>query len=150
MHRSHSALAEREVPVRDFAAAAEPPKVVSVVTRLNIGGPTMHMLLLAREMAALKYRTVLVAGSCEPEDGDMSYLLRAADPVLWVPELSRSVRPWRNLKALWRLWRLLRRERPAIVHTHTAMAGCLGRLAACWPREICASAAWNAAFSAAI
>ena len=101
-----------------------------VVTRLNIGGPTIHSLLLTRELAALDYRTVLVAGSCEPEDGDMRYLLRPADPVRWVPELSRSVRPLRNLMALWRLWRLLRRERPAIVHTHTAMAGCLGRLAA--------------------
>jgi glycosyltransferase involved in cell wall biosynthesis len=60
----------------------------------------------------------------------MSYLLRADDSLIEVPELSRSVRPWRNLKALWRLWRLMRRERPAIVHTHTAMAGCLGRLAA--------------------
>jgi glycosyltransferase involved in cell wall biosynthesis len=103
---------------------------VRVITRLNIGGPAIHTLLLTREMAALEYRTVLVAGSCEPEDGDMSYLLRADDSLIEVPELSRSVRPWRNLKALWRLWRLMRRERPAIVHTHTAMAGCLGRLAA--------------------
>src|ERR1039457_4953899 len=130
MYRSHSTLGEREVPVRDFTAGPERPKVVRVITRLNIGGPAIHTLLLTREMAALDYRTVLVAGTCEPEDGDMSYLLQAADSVRWVPELSRSVRPWRNLKALWRLWRLLRCERATIVHTHTAMAGCLGRLVA--------------------
>ena len=87
-------------------------------------------MLLTRELAALEYRTMLVSGSCEPEEGDMRCPLHFADSVWWVPELSRSVRPWRNMKALWRLWRLLRHEKPAIVHTHAAMAGCLGRLAA--------------------
>ena len=101
-----------------------------VITRLNIGGPAIHALLLTRELSALQYSTTLVAGHCEPEDGDMSYLVATGDPVRWIPALSRSVRPWHNLIALWQLWRLMRRERPAIVHTHTAMAGCLGRLAA--------------------
>jgi glycosyltransferase involved in cell wall biosynthesis len=109
---------------------ADRPKIVRIVTRLNIGGPAIQALLLTRAMAALGYRTVLVAGSCQAEEGDMRYLARPGDRVCWVPELSRPVLPWSNLKALWRLWRLLRRERPAIVHTHTAMAGCLGRLAA--------------------
>ena len=128
MYPSHTTLAERQVPLCDFTPRTGRPKVVRVVTRLNIGGPTLHTLLLTRDLRA--YRTVLVAGSCEPADGDMRYLVRAGDPVRELSDLSRSVHPWRNLKALWRLWRLLRRERPAIVHTHTAMAGCLGRLAA--------------------
>jgi glycosyltransferase involved in cell wall biosynthesis len=101
-----------------------------VITRLNIGGPSVHTVLLTRDMTALGYRTTLATGLCEAEDGDMTYLLDPGDPVRWVPELSRSVRPWSNLRALYRLWRIMRAERPTIVHTHTAMAGCVGRLAA--------------------
>src|SRR6202050_2254241 len=123
MYRSHSTLAKREAPGRDFTAGPGRPKIVRVITRLNIGGPAIHTLLLTREMAALEYRTVLVAGRCEAEEGDMGYLLRAGDPVCWVPELSRSVQPWRNLKALWRLWRLLRRERPVIVRSEERRVG---------------------------
>jgi glycosyltransferase involved in cell wall biosynthesis len=81
-------------------------------------------------MSALGYRTTLVAGSCEPAEGDMSHLLAGSGQVHWIPDMSRSVNPWKNLRALIRIWRFLRRERPAIVHTHTAMAGCLGRTAA--------------------
>lgn len=105
-------------------------KVLRVVTRLNIGGPSMHVVLLLRELSDHGYDTTLAAGTCEAADGDMTYLLNDEDCVRWIPELSRSVNPWKNLRALVRLCRVIRRERPDIVHTHTAMAGCLGRTAA--------------------
>jgi len=105
-------------------------KVLRIITRLNIGGPAIHSVLLMRGLSARGYDTTLVTGYCEPSDGDMSYLLQPGDPVRWIPEMSRSVRPWNNLRALWKLWRLMRSERPMIVHTHTAMAGSLGRVAA--------------------
>ena len=105
-------------------------KIARIVPRLNIGGPAIHTILLTRDMPSLGYSAVLIAGECEPGEGDMGYLLDPADPVYTVPELSRSVSPLRNLRALVRLWRILRHERPVIAHTHTAMAGCLGRAAA--------------------
>jgi hypothetical protein len=106
------------------------PKIVRIVTRLNIGGPAIHTILLSRELPALGYRSVLVAGDCEDGKGDMSYLLDPSDLMRRIPGLLRSVSPARNLRALWWLWRVIRNERPAIVHTHTAMAGCLGGAAA--------------------
>jgi glycosyltransferase involved in cell wall biosynthesis len=104
--------------------------VVRIITRLNIGGPAIHTTLLSRELAGFGYRTTLVTGRCESEDADMSYLLRPGDRVIAVSSMSRSVDLLRNLRALWEIWRIIRREKPWIVHTHTAMAGCLGRLAA--------------------
>ncbi|MGH9720030.1 MAG: glycosyltransferase [Bryobacteraceae bacterium] len=104
--------------------------IVRVLTRLGAGGPPIHAVLVTREMNHLGYTSVLVAGRCDSEDGDMSYLLRPDDPVHWIEEMSRRVSPWQDFKALVKLYRFLRRERPAIVHTHTAKAGVLGRIAA--------------------
>jgi len=108
----------------------DPVRIVRVITRLNIGGPAIHAILLTRDLRALGYHTILAKGDCEEGEGDMGYLLDSTDPVYRVPELSRSVSPIRNLRAFVRLWRILRHERPTIAHTHTAMAGCLGRAAA--------------------
>ena len=105
-------------------------RLLRLITRLNIGGPAIHVLTLTRGLAEFGYETLLAAGDCEPGEGSMNYLLDAADRVWRVPDLSRSVSPLRNVRVLWRLWRLMRKERPDIVHTHTAMAGCLGRAAA--------------------
>lgn len=61
----------------------------------------------------------------------MSALATARGVSLYpVPGLGREIGILSDLRALWTLWRLFRRSRPQIVHTHTAKAGTLGRLAA--------------------
>ena len=125
-----SSLPEVQLQERLLRSPETGCKVLRVITRLNIGGPAIHVVLLTRGLSAVGYRTALATGVCEAADGDMSYILDPSDPIRWVPEMSRSVSPVKNLRALLRLWRLMRVERPAIVHTHTAMAGCLGRAAA--------------------
>ncbi|HYM11526.1 MAG TPA: glycosyltransferase [Bryobacterales bacterium] len=105
-------------------------KILRIITRLNVGGPAIQAVLLTRDLRRLGYETILVAGCCEEQEGDMSYLLRPDDPVLWLRDMSRSVAPLRNLRALRRLCGVMRAVRPQVVHTHTAMAGFLGRVAA--------------------
>jgi glycosyltransferase involved in cell wall biosynthesis len=106
-------------------------KVLRIIARLNIGGPATHAILLTRHMQSLGYETLLVTGQVGPEEGDMSYLAEAGrvKPII-IPELGRSVRPIDDLIALFRILRLLFKFRPHVVHTHTAKAGTLGRLAA--------------------
>ncbi|MBI1791638.1 MAG: glycosyltransferase [Acidobacteria bacterium] len=106
------------------------PTIAHVLTRLGAGGPPIHAVLLTREMAHQGFPTVLVTGRCAAQDLDMSYLLLPTDPVYWVEEMSRNVSPWQDLKALVRIYRFLRQAKPDVVHTHTAKAGVLGRVAA--------------------
>ena len=114
----------------DADGPREPISVVRIISRLNIGGPAIQAITLARQLEPLGYRTTLVRGHEEPAEGDMDYLADAlaVRPVL-VPWLRRSP-GWRDLPALLTLIGIIRRERPQIVHTHAAKGGTLGRLAA--------------------
>jgi hypothetical protein len=105
-------------------------KILAILTRLNIGGPAIQVTLLNRELNQLGYNSTLIVGRCESDEADMRYLLQSGDRVTFLPRMARSVSALRDLAALWALYRLIRRERPDIVHTHTAKAGALGRLAA--------------------
>ena len=109
---------------------AEPVSVVRVIARLNIGGPAIQAITLTRELEECGYRTTLVRGSEAPDEGSMDYLADelGVRPVL-VPWMRRNP-GWRDLPALIALIRILRRQRPQIVHTHAAKGGTLGRVAA--------------------
>lgn len=104
-------------------------KVLRIIARLNVGGPARHVVWLADGMKSAGYETLLVSGVVPPGEDDMSYVAVAAGITpLIIPEMSREISA-KDILTVWKLFRLMRRERPAIVHTHTAKAGTVGRVA---------------------
>lgn len=105
-------------------------KIVRIIARLNVGGPARHVVWLTSELQDQEFCSTLVAGTVPPGEEDMSYLARESgvEPI-YIPEMSREL-TWRDAIVVWKLFRLLRQERPDIVHTHTAKAGTVGRAAA--------------------
>ena len=104
-------------------------KVVRIIARLNVGGPARHVAWLTAELPRAGYDSVLVAGVVPPGEDDMTYFARAqgVQPVR-IAEMSREI-SLKDAVTIWKLYRLLLRERPGIVHTHTAKAGTVGRVA---------------------
>jgi glycosyltransferase involved in cell wall biosynthesis len=107
----------------------EPIGVLRVIARLNIGGPAIQAISLTALMQGRGYATRLVRGSESADEGTMDDLAQrmGVAPTL-VSSMRRDPGPG-DLRALAELVRLLRRDRPAIVHTHAAKAGTLGRAA---------------------
>lgn len=104
-------------------------KVLRIIARLNVGGPARHVVWLSEGLKSHGYETLLVAGVVPPGEDDMSYVAEAAGitPTI-ISEMSREISP-KDLLTVWKLYRLMIRERPDLVHTHTAKAGSVGRAA---------------------
>ena len=104
-------------------------KVVRIIARLNVGGPARHVVWLTAGLREAGLESVLVAGVVPPGEDDMSYFAQAngVSPQI-IPQMSREISP-QDVVTIWKLYRLLVRERPDLVHTHTAKAGTVGRIA---------------------
>ena len=118
-------MVEMNGPERD-----RPIRVLRLIARMNVGGPALQVVAMARLIDPTQIEQHVLSGSVAA--GEEDYLdLRAPDvKVTKVPGLGRSVRGIGDLKAFVFVVREIRRFRPDIVHTHTAKAGVLGRIAA--------------------
>lgn len=105
-------------------------KVLRIVTRLNIGGPSIHVILLESYIRKDLFEPVLVAGSPAADEGDMSGM--AEHYGIKVRRISQLKRDpgLGDIAAFIKIAEIIIRERPDIVHTHMAKAGALGRMAA--------------------
>lgn len=107
-----------------------PIKVMRFIARLNIGGPAIHVHLLLNGLNKAKFQSVLVAGRISPKEGDMGYLFHSDDPgPVVITELQREIRIHNDIRALFKIFQIIKNEKPDIIHTHTAKAGFTARFA---------------------
>lgn len=106
------------------------PRVLRILNRLVIGGPSKNAVYLSRYMQP-DFDTLLVIGGKEDHEQDADFLATAnyIDPTC-IPEMRRPISPYNDWTAYNKLKKLIKEFKPDIVHTHAAKSGALGRLAA--------------------
>jgi glycosyltransferase involved in cell wall biosynthesis len=104
-------------------------KVMQIIARMNVGGPAVIVAELMRGLDKNQFEQILVTGYCDENEAD--YLDTVAKDVTAtrIAGLGRSVSLMADLKAFFGLVSLIRKYKPDVIHTHTAKAGVLGRLA---------------------
>ena len=112
----------------------QPAKVMQVIARMNVGGPAILVADLMRNLDSSKFETRLVTGYCDENESD--YLDEVATDIkaIRVPGFGRSISIGNDLKAFLLIMKEIRRFKPDVVHTHTAKAGVLGRVATFFAR----------------
>lgn len=121
-------------------------RILRLIARLNVGGPARHVVwlnqALAGEELGREFEPLLVTGTVPAGEEDMIGFAAAhgVTPQI-IPSMSREMSA-HDLVAVWDVWRLMVRFRPDIVHTHTAKAGAVGRLAGLLYRFCTPSILW--------
>jgi glycosyltransferase involved in cell wall biosynthesis len=106
------------------------PKVLRIINRFNIGGPTYNAAYLTKYLSP-EYETLLVGGVKEEHEKSSGFILEnlGLEPTI-VLEMRRSINPFQDFLAYRKIKQIIKEYKPDIVHTHAAKAGTLGRWAA--------------------
>ena len=105
-------------------------RALHAITRLTLGGSSENTIASCVALARAGYEVSLAVSFRESDASSLADARRRGCRLIDIPALGREVAPLADLAALGQLIRLMRRERPSIVHTHTSKAGFVGRLAA--------------------
>ena len=104
-------------------------RVLRIIARMNVGGPAVQVSGLIRGFDQEAFEQELLTGYCAADEAD--YIEKVATDVkaIRIDGLGRSIKPRSDLAALFAIIREIRRFKPDLIHTHTAKAGLIGRLA---------------------
>lgn len=105
-------------------------RLLSIVTRMNVGGPAVQISTLMRGLLPTEIDQVLLAGMVDSDEEDFLASQGQDLRFIRVPTMGREVQPAKDAIALGQISKIIRQFNPHIIHTHTAKAGSLGRAAA--------------------
>jgi glycosyltransferase involved in cell wall biosynthesis len=125
-----SLVARMAFTMRRRNKISEPIRVLRVIARMNVGGPAWQVSVLTRGLENDQFTSQLVCGEISEGEADFLALRDPQLPVTRISTLGRSINAFDDVRALWQLIRIMQKMKPHIVHTHTAKAGMLGRVAA--------------------
>lgn len=104
-------------------------RVMRIIARMNVGGPAVQVSGLMRGLDPLKFDQRLVTGFCAEDESDYLETVATDVPATRIKGLGRSISPRADFMAFLLVIREIRAFRPQIIHTHTAKAGVIGRVA---------------------
>lgn len=106
------------------------PRVLRIINRLNLGGPTLNVAYLSKYLEP-EFETLIVSGKRDKDEkSSAGFIKKMGLKPLYVPQMRRAISPLRDRVAYRRLRRIIKEFKPDIVHTHAAKAGAIGRYAA--------------------
>nr|MBA3900555.1 glycosyltransferase [Bacteroidota bacterium] len=106
------------------------PKILRILNRFNLGGPTYNAAYLTKYLAP-EYETLLIGGEKDESEETSLFILNnlGINPLI-IPEMKRAIDPISDIKAYKIIKNIINDFKPDIVHTHAAKSGFIGRLAA--------------------
>ncbi|GJL54521.1 MAG: glycosyl transferase family 1 [Nitrospirales bacterium] len=106
-----------------------------MIARLNVGGPAKQALFLTQRLNDTFFQSTLITGVVSDDEAEMTFPYPDLERHVHVlPTLGREISWLQDIRTFVELCKMLKAIQPDIVHTHTAKAGTLGRLAAMWVR----------------
>jgi glycosyltransferase involved in cell wall biosynthesis len=115
----------------DSIQRTRPIRVLHIITRMIVGGAQENTLLSVVGLDAMpEYEVTLISGIDKGREGELLSQARETCHLIVLPEMGRKINPLSDVIAFWKLFRLIKKGRYHIVHTHSSKAGVLGRFAA--------------------
>jgi glycosyltransferase involved in cell wall biosynthesis len=113
----------------------KPIKVLRIINRLNIGGPTYNVAYLSKFLGP-QFETKILSGMIEPGEGSSVYVLESLGLThTLIPTMFRSISLKNDWKSFSQIREIINEYQPDVIHTHAAKAGALGRLAAIFSKH---------------